>query len=83
MSEKKNISNELDIEGALVRLEEIAKKLSGEGVSLEESLALYAEGVELVNYCNKSLDTVERKISILRTSPDGEVSAQKFDAELI
>ncbi len=83
MAEKKINTKELDVESALARLEEVAKKLSGEGVSLEESLSLYSEGVELVSYCNKKLDAVERKINILRTSGDGEVIAEKFDAELI
>ncbi len=83
MAEKKICTEKLEIEDALARLEEVAKMLSGEGVSLEDSLALYAEGVELVNHCSKRLDTAERKIKALRTSPDGEVSEEIFDAEPI
>ncbi len=82
MAQKRTDTKRLDIESALSRLEEVAKGLSEE-IGLEEALALYAEGVELVNYCNKELEAVERKISILRTSPDGEVSEQSFPAESV
>ena len=63
-------SEEFDIEKALARLEEINESLSKSGTSLQESLALYKEGVELADKCKENLEGVEKEIKIL--SADGE-----------
>ena len=56
---------EMSFEAAVKRLEEVASSLEREGVSLDESLALYEEGVKLVRYCNSKLEGAERKIKML------------------
>lgn len=55
----------LSFEEAMKRLEEIANKLENGQVSLDESLALYEEGIALVRCCNEKLDRAEQKIRIL------------------
>ncbi len=67
-----------DLEGAMKRLDEVVARLSAESVSIEDSLALYEEGVALVRLCNARLESVERKISLLRTRPDGEIVEEPF-----
>lgn len=69
-----------DLETAMKRLDEVVAALSGEGVKLEESLALYEEGVSLVRHCNAKLESVERKINILRMTSDGEVTEEAFNS---
>ncbi len=61
------------------RLDEVSERLSAENVSLEDSLLLYEEGVALVKHCNAQLEAVERKISILKMSSDGEIEVKPFD----
>ena len=52
-------------------LEAVTRKLeSGEG-TLEEMIALYEKGMELVKLCNARLDTYEKKIEKL-TEVHGE-----------
>ncbi len=70
-----------DLEAAMKRLDEVAGKLSRENISLEDSLSLYEEGVALVKHCTAKLESVERKINVLRMTSDGEVSEQPFDTE--
>ena len=55
------------------RIDEIAKQLGADDVSLEESLALYEEGVSLVRVCNERLADAERKIKMLKISDSGEI----------
>ena len=74
--DKKNIS----FEDAMKRLDKISEELSREGVSLEEALALYEEGVKLVRECNKKLEETERKIKILQLSDQGELKEEDFKA---
>lgn len=47
------------IEQSLLRLEEIVGQLGGENVSLDDSLALFAEGMKLSRQCMEQLDQAE------------------------
>ena len=76
MAEKKSKTVELEV--AMKRLDEVVARLSAQSVSIEDSLALYEEGVALVRLCNARLESVERKISLLRTRPDGEIVEEPF-----
>ncbi len=55
-------SRELNFEKALKRLEEIARLVKKKETSLEESLDLLEESVELFNYCNESLELPKREV---------------------
>ena len=74
-----NIKN-TDLESAMARLEEVVEKISAEGVSLEEALALYEEGIALVKQCNSKLESAERKINALKVGKDGELCEVAFDS---
>ena len=71
-------NKDINFEKAMERLEKITQELSREGITLEESLALYEEGVALARVCNKKLDETERKIKILQISADGEIEEKDF-----
>ncbi len=70
--------DEISFESAMKRLDEISAELEKEGVSLEDALALYEEGVSLVRKCNEQLEKAERKVKILRMTPDGEMTEEDF-----
>jgi len=53
-------------ETALARLDEITNLLESGEVKLEESIALYTEGVELAAFCHKKLSEAEGKITVLK-----------------
>ena len=69
---------EMSFEQAMERLEKITAELSREGITLEESLVLYEEGVALARTCNRYLEDTERKIKILQISSDGEIEEKDF-----
>lgn len=71
-------NSDINFETAIERLEKITEELSREGITLEESLALYEEGVALARVCNKRLDDTERRIKILQLSADGEIEEKDF-----
>ncbi len=64
MAKSKN-KNDITFEEAESRLEEIVSKLNDQSTSLDDSLKLYGEGIELVRLCNKMLDEAELKITNL------------------
>ena len=55
---------ELTLEEAFLRLEEVTRALEDENISLEESFTVYQKGMELLKYCNESIDNC-----LLYTSP--------------
>lgn len=68
----------ITFESAMERLEKITSELSREGITLEESLALYEEGVALARICNQRLEDTERKIKALQISASGEIEEKDF-----
>jgi exodeoxyribonuclease VII small subunit len=50
------------------RLDESVAKLERGGLSLEESIALYEQGMQLARECQERLDAAELKITKLRES---------------
>jgi len=53
------MGKKVTIEQSLQRLEEIVEQLGGENVSLDDSLALFSEGMKLSQQCMKQLDEAE------------------------
>ncbi len=78
MSKEISASAVLPFEEALARLESIVKTMEGDAVSLDESLALYEEGIALVRRCQKELDEAEQRVRILQKTPDGEIKPTEF-----
>ena len=66
-------------EDAVKELESIVSKLSEGNISLDESLELYTRGVELSNLCQKRLNEIEQKITII--NKDGSVSLLQTDEQ--
>ena len=62
---------EQSFEDALERLEYIVEKLEAEEVSLEETISLFDEGRNLINFCNKKLEEVKHKVEIVLKTKTG------------
>ncbi|MDK4679399.1 exodeoxyribonuclease VII small subunit [Kingella negevensis] len=54
-----------NLEDAMARLEVITQTMQNTVLPLEEALATYEEGVELVRYCQQKLAAVEHAIQVL------------------
>ena len=67
-------NKDMTFESALARLEEIVRALESGTAPLDESLALFEEGVGLVKFCNERLDGAEQKVKLLTKNPDGSVT---------
>ena len=56
---------DVSIEEALARLDEIAAALENTDTGLKESVELYSEGVQLINRCRNYLCDVEKEMITL------------------
>ena len=75
------MEQKLSYEQALERLTQIIRAMENEKIPLEESLALYEEGVGIVRRLSAELDDAERKIRILQQNAQGEIVAVDFVTE--
>jgi len=73
-----NKTDQPTFEQALQQLEQIVQKLEKGELPLEESLALYEDGIRLSRLCHGKLEEAEGKIAMLLKDARGEVAV---DAE--
>ena len=78
MNAKKNFK---DYESALTRLEEITELLESGDQSLEDSITLYTEGLEIAKFCHDKLTEVEKKIKII-VEKNAEFYEESFEGEV-
>ena len=69
---------ELTFEDAMKRLDSIVETLGGGNLSLEDSLKMFEEGMELCKICNKKLDEAEYKVEKLMEKEGGELSVEQL-----
>ncbi|MDE3202188.1 MAG: exodeoxyribonuclease VII small subunit [Acidobacteriota bacterium] len=65
-------------ENSLKKLEAIVDKLEKGDLSLEDSLKLFEEGVDLSAKCKKELDEAEGKVQKLIQQRDGTFKTEPF-----
>ena len=61
---------EINIELSLQRLESIVSNMESGETSLEKSLSLFEEGMELVNQCQSQLKKAEQRVENLIAKPE-------------
>lgn len=66
-------------EEAMKRLEEIVNILENQEVSLDKSIELYKEGIELSAQCREKLEAVEKEVSILKVNSNGGFEEEPFE----
>lgn len=73
--------NKKSFEQAVNELENIVEKLERGELSLDESIGMFQRGIELSRYCSKTLDEIEKKITILIEDEQGCIKEQTFASE--
>ncbi len=68
-------------EDALHKLETIVQKLEQGELTLEESVRLFEQGVQLSTACRQELDAAEGRVQKLIAQRDGELRTEAFEAE--
>jgi exodeoxyribonuclease VII small subunit len=75
----KTPSQDQSFESLYARLEEAVSKLEKGGLTLEESLSLYEEGVQLARRCQEMLQQAELRITRLQESFSDGLNAVRED----
>lgn len=59
---------EITLEEAFAKLEQTIVKLEEPEAALEDSFLAYQKGMELLQYCNSKIDSVEKKVLLIDES---------------
>lgn len=62
MSEEQKDVQEPSLEEAFEQIENVITHLEQEEITLEESFKEYNRGMQLLKYCNETIDKVEKKV---------------------
>lgn len=63
--------SEKNFEASMQRLEEIVNQLDSGKLSLDESIKIFEEGIELSKFCSEKLNQAEKKIKTLMKKHEG------------
>lgn len=69
---------EMKFEEAILRLEEIATAMESKSLSLEESLKIFQEGMDIALLCNKKLGEAEKRIDVIVKNSKGSLVEEEF-----
>ena len=70
----------IDFEQQLENLEALVKSLESGGLSLEDSLKSFEQGIKVARDCQQALKQAEQKVELLMRQGD-ELVSQPFDAD--
>lgn len=68
-------------EDSIKELEDVVNKLERGDVTLDESLTLFEKGIKLSKHCQSKLDEAEKKVKILTTDNNGNITEKDFEVE--
>ncbi|HHU89969.1 MAG TPA: exodeoxyribonuclease VII small subunit [Clostridiaceae bacterium] len=68
---KKDEKTDITYEQAALELESVVNMLESGDLPLEESIKVFEKGISLVRICNKKLDDIEKRITLLMEGKDG------------
>ena len=77
----KKTKEDLGFEQSLERLEVIVEKLESGELTLDESLKLFKEGVELSKYCSSKLSAVQQEVKKVVVDNKGAFTLESFTGE--
>ena len=81
MGKKKTQKDQMpEYEQAVEQIEQIVEGIESGDIALEESLAQYERGMQLIAHCRTVLDRAAGKIEQLSVQADGELKADSQNA---
>ncbi len=75
------MKQKMNFESAMNRLEEIAKALETGDIPLEDSLKIYEEGMQLLEFCQEKLNEAGKKVQKLNQTAEGNFETTPLDSE--
>lgn len=81
MQEDANASDEKSFEEILAELTRVVERLEKGGLPLQESLALYTRGVELLQRARQTLNQAQARLEVLLSANGEVIETRELDPE--
>lgn len=78
---KKKIEAGFKFEKAMARIEQIVDQMESGEIELDQALALYQEGMELMAQCQATLEETQNKIKKITRDIQGRLKVEDHDLE--
>ena len=75
------MNKDIRFEDAVKRIDEILEILEKRNSGLDETIALYEEGMSLLNKCDSLLEKAEQKVELLKSSYEQAPAAVSFSGD--
>lgn len=75
------MSEKMNFEQSMQRLEQIVRAMERGDVQLDESLKMFQEGTDLVRQCAAMLENAQMQINKVMTDAEGKPVLEVFDDE--
>ncbi len=75
------MNKDIRFEDAVKRVDEILDILEKSNSGLDETIALYEEGIKLLNKCESLLEKAEQKVELLKSSYKQEPATVSFSGD--
>lgn len=72
------MARQQSFEEGIKRIEHIVEALESGEISLEESIKLYRDGVEILDYCLNKLNDAEKQVMILQKNSNNQFRQEPF-----
>lgn len=72
------MARQQSFEEGIKRIEHIVEALESGEISLEESIKLYRDGVEILDYCSNKLNDAEKQVMILQKNTNNQFRQEPF-----
>lgn len=72
------MARQQSFEEGIKRIEHIVEALESGEISLEESIKLYRDGVEILEYCSNKLSDAEKQVMILQKNSNNQFRQEPF-----
>ncbi|MCR4607983.1 MAG: exodeoxyribonuclease VII small subunit [Oscillospiraceae bacterium] len=77
------MNKDVRFEDAVKRIEEILEILEKRNSGLDETIALYEEGMSLLNKCDSLLEKAEQKVELLKSSYEQAPATVSFSGDAV
>ena len=78
---QKKITQNITVEQAVQRMEEIQEIIQKGEISLKESVDLFEEAANLYKFCSERLTELEDRVKILSKTADGKLEEVPFNTD--
>ncbi|MBP5427535.1 MAG: exodeoxyribonuclease VII small subunit [Clostridiales bacterium] len=70
-----------DFEKSMEKLQMVVNELEKGDLTIDESIKMFKQGIELSRLCTQKLDEVEKEVTLLIEGDNGDITEEPFEVK--